>query len=157
MMQKRIVFLALFLSLASLGILKAHIFPDESLWKLLMQIEWKYKYNEEFKAKVPVPKFNDKIKALADKEVTITGFVVPMEMYGGKGNEFTIISAFPASSCFFCGGSGPESVMEVYPKKKNKASTLKTKVTYKGKLELNYNDFNHLIYILRDAELVSSN
>jgi hypothetical protein len=54
--------------------------------------------------------------------------------------------------CFFCGGAGPESVMEVYAKEAIKYTT--EAIIIKGKLELNSNDVNQLMYILNDAEMI---
>ena len=153
-MTKRIIIVSILLSLGLLGFVKGEAICLDSIWKTLKQITWKYKYSEEFKAKVAYPEFGPDIKALENKEVTITGFVVPVEMYAGEGQEYIILSAFPASSCFFCGGAGPESVIEVYPTDDSAFSSLKRTVTFKGKLELNPDDFSHLIYILRDAEYV---
>ena len=153
-MIKRTVILSFLLCLAILGYVQGEIINLDNIWKTLKEVTWKYKYSEEFKAKVAYPDFGASIKALENKEVTITGFVVPVEMYAGEGQEFLILSAFPASSCFFCGGAGPESVIEVYPTSESAFSSLKRTVTFKGKLELNPDDFSHLIYILRDAEYV---
>ncbi|MDX2302575.1 MAG: hypothetical protein NW226_07220 [Microscillaceae bacterium] len=126
----------------------AFSFFNEDIWRTLFKVEWQKKYNAEFKIKVDAPRFTPEIKALDKKEITISGYVVPVEMYGS--DDYVILSAYPANQCFFCGGAGPESVMEVYPlyTKKRFAGE---RVTLKGRLELNENDHNHLIYILRDA------
>jgi hypothetical protein len=56
--------------------------------------------------------------------------------------------------CFFCGGAGPETVMEVISKEPIKYTT--EAITIKGKLDLNANDINRLMYGLKDAELIKS-
>jgi len=53
--------------------------------------------------------------------------------------------------CFFCGGAGPETVMEVFAKEPIKYSA--EPVMLKGKLELNDSDVNRLIYTLKDVEI----
>lgn len=121
-----------------------------SIWQTLFKVTWYKKFNAELKAEIPYPKFNESIKALDGKEITISGFVIPLDMYAG---EYVVLSAFPANQCYFCGGAGPESVIEVYTS--NQRNTFATqKVTFKGKLELNDSDHSHLIYILRDAKQV---
>jgi hypothetical protein len=55
--------------------------------------------------------------------------------------------------CFFCGGAGPETVMEVTSLEPVKYST--ERIVLKGKLLLNKDNINRLMYILIDAELVT--
>ena len=54
--------------------------------------------------------------------------------------------------CFFCGGAGPETVMEVVAKEEIEYSA--EAVVIKGKLELNDSDINRLMFAMSDATLV---
>ena len=54
--------------------------------------------------------------------------------------------------CFFCGGAGPETIMEVYTKEEIDYTA--EAVIVKGVLKLNDSDINRLIYALEDVELV---
>ena len=153
--MKKIYFYALglvllFTSLELMAINSSFPFfrPKEDIWRVLFKVEWQRKYNKKLKIKVDAPKFTPEIKALDNKEITIKGYEVPVEMYGG--GDYVILSAYPANQCFFCGGAGPESVIEVYKRNQNKRF-LGNRITIKGTLELNEDDHNHLIYILRDA------
>jgi hypothetical protein len=56
--------------------------------------------------------------------------------------------------CFFCGGAGPETVMDVFAT--NPVEYSAEQVTLRGKLELNATDINRLMYALTDAELVKN-
>ncbi|HAB31280.1 MAG TPA: DUF3299 domain-containing protein [Cryomorphaceae bacterium] len=47
------------------------------------------------------------LTSLRGQEIYITGYVLPVDTKG----EIYALSAYPFSSCFFCGGAGPESVM----------------------------------------------
>jgi hypothetical protein len=118
-----------------------------NIWQTLFKITWQKKYNAELKVQIEYPKFSPEVQALSGKEITITGYVIPSDMYEG---DFVVLSAYPVSSCYFCGGAGPESVMEVYPKNQRRSFATE-KVTFKGKLKLNPDDHTHLIYILQDA------
>ena len=100
--------------------------------------------------KVDVPVFSEDIKAMSGKVITIKGYIIPVEGY--KSHKEFVFSAFPYNMCFFCGGAGPETVMEVTSKEAIKYSA--EPITIKGKLELNDSDVNRLIYGLKDAELV---
>ena len=123
--------------------------PTESMWKTLARITYKKEYDEFLGFKIDKPVFSDQIKALNGKEVTIRGFIIPVEGY--KSHKEFILSAFPYSMCFFCGGAGPESVMEVMAIEPIEYSA--EPVVIKGKLKLNYDDVNKLMYSLTDAKI----
>lgn len=146
-MKKRIVIWVCLLAMLSVSFQK----PSVTLWKVLMKVKWVKKYDKKARAYFYAPKFNKKVKALDGKEITIRGYLIPVDLYGD--GDFAIISALPVASCFFCGGAGPETVMEVYTKQKIKADK-SGKVTFKGRLELNEDNADHLIYILRDAKVM---
>ena len=96
------------------------------------------------------PTISDQVKALEGEEIEVRGYVIPVEGY--KSHTEFIFSAFPYNMCFFCGGAGPETVMEVYA---NEAIQYQTEsITIRGTLELNDSDINKLMYILRDVTLV---
>ncbi|GAB4477807.1 MAG: hypothetical protein OHK0057_27950 [Thermoflexibacter sp.] len=132
--------LLLFASMASLA--------QELTWKILADVSWERKYNKEYDEYINYPKFGNIVKPFDKKEVIIKGYLLPVEVEG----DYIVISAFPYQSCFFCGGAGVESVMEVYLKKKKTVKAMQIRV--KGKLELNATDVNHLVYLLKDAEIV---
>lgn len=148
--MKKIIVLSLTLLLAGAG---SQVFAQESLWKTLSKLTYKKQYDEMLGFKVDVPVFSEEIKALEGKTVTVKGYIIPVEGY--KGHKEFIFSAFPYSMCFFCGGAGPETVMEVFAKEPVKYTA--EAVTLKGKLELNGSDINRLIYGLREVELVKTN
>jgi hypothetical protein len=122
----------------------------KSLWSTLGKVTFKKQYDDMLGFKVDVPIFSPEIKNLQGKSVEIKGYIIPVEGY--KGSKEFVFSAFPYNMCFFCGGAGPESVMEVYAKEAIKYTT--EAIIIKGKLELNSNDVNQLMYILNDAEMV---
>lgn len=94
------------------------------------------------------PTFGPTLKRLENREITIKGFMVPIDP---ESNQY-VLSAYPYSMCFFCGGAGPESVMGLKLKKNRKFKTDETH-TFRGKLTLNANDIYELNYILTDAEI----
>lgn len=51
--------------------------------------------------------FPAEILALQGQRIRITGYMVPVDVTG----KVYALSAYTFSSCFFCGGAGPESVM----------------------------------------------
>ncbi len=148
-MKKPILLVLFACFLVSLSVSEAHA-QDTNLWKSLANLTFKKEYDEMLGFKVDVPVFNDDLKAMAGEEITIKGYIIPVEGY--KSHTEFVFSAYPYNMCFFCGGAGPETVMEVYAKEAIKYTA--EPVTIKGKLELNDSDINRLIYALNDAVLV---
>jgi hypothetical protein len=120
----------------------------DNTWKTLSKITFKKEYDEVLGLKIDVPVFGKEVKALEGKEVTVKGYIIPTDGY--KSQTAFVFSAFPYNMCFFCGGAGPETVIEV---------STKLPITYtsepiylKGILRLNGADVNRLIYSLEKAE-----
>ena len=124
---------------------------QSKMWKSLAKITYKKEYDEMLGFKVDVPVFSEEVQSLEGKEIKIKGYIIPVEGY--KSHKEFIFSAFPYNMCFFCGGAGPETVMEIYASEPVKYTA--EPVVLKGKLELNSSDINRLIYALNDATLVS--
>ena len=122
----------------------------KSLWKTLAKITYKKKYDELMGFKIDVPVFSEPIKKLDGQMVTVKGYIIPVEGY--KSHKEFILSAFPYNMCFFCGGAGPETVMEVEAVEGVEYSA--EQVLLRGKLSLNDDDINRLMYLLTDAVLV---
>lgn len=99
--------------------------------------------------KVDMPVFSDQIKELEGKEITIKGYIVPTEGY--KSHTEFILSAFPYNMCFFCGGAGPETVMEVESLEGVKFTA--DPIIMTGILRLNDSDINKLMYKIEEARI----
>lgn len=149
-MKKSIVFA--FLTIGLFSVAPSFAQTSENLWKTLGKITFKKQYDELLGFKVDVPVFSQEILAMEGKTVTIKGYIIPVEGY--KSHKEFVFSAYPYNMCFFCGGAGPETVMEVYAKDPIKYTA--EPITIKGKLELNSTDVNRLIYALNDVVLVTT-
>lgn len=123
---------------------------DVNTWKTLSKITFKKEYDEIMGFKVDKPVFSDDIKAMEGKEILVKGYIIPVEGYASH-KEF-IFSAFPYNMCFFCGGAGPETVMEIEAKEPVKYTA--EQIYLKGILSLNSDDINHLMYKLTDVTQV---
>lgn len=122
-----------------------------NLWKELAKVSYEKKYDELLGFKVDVPVFGQSVRELEGQTVEISGYIVPVEGY--KSHEEFVFSAYPYNMCFFCGGAGPETVMEVVATEPVKYST--DRIVLRGTLRLNDSDINRLMYLLTDAELVA--
>jgi hypothetical protein len=123
--------------------------PQKITWEILKDVTFKKKWYEKESIFMLYPTFGPNIKKVENKTVLIKGYMVPVDP---ESNQY-VLSAYPYSMCFFCGGAGPESVMGLKLKKNRKFKTDEIHV-FKGKLELNANDIYELNYILTDAEVM---
>lgn len=117
-------------------------------WAFLAKVEWGEKYFEEYDELVYYPNFSKEVKEMNGKLVELKGYVIPVDVESG----FYVLSAFPFSSCFFCGNAGPESVVELQFSGKLKQTYNTDHVaTFRGRLKLNWDDLEHCNYILEDV------
>ncbi len=123
---------------------------QNNVWRTLSKITYKKEYDESMGFKVDVPVFSQDVQALDGKEVVVKGYIIPLEDYGGQSNF--VFSAFPYSSCFFCGAAGPETVMQV--KASAPIEYTSEQITLRGVLSLNNTDRNELMYAISSAVLV---
>jgi hypothetical protein len=145
-MKRTILFFTIFLSLTVI------VSGQADTWKTLSKISYKKEFDELMGFKIDKPVFSDAIKSLNGKEITIKGYIIPVEGY--KSHKEFIFSAFPYSMCFFCGGAGPETVMEVRTKEAVKYTA--ESIVLKGILTLNDTDINKLMFRLDKASLVKN-
>ncbi len=120
----------------------------QGVWKNLSEVS--YKISEDQFGELYVPVFSENIKKLEGKVVEADGYIIPFE--GMFKPEHIILSSLPLAECFFCGSGGPETVMEVMLTNPIKYTSKRVKV--RGKLTLNSNDPEKLMYILKDAQLI---
>lgn len=127
---------------------KEIIVTDTLTWSLLGKIDYLKKADKLY-GEVMFPVINIKLKALQGKEVAISGFIIPID------NKNYAISKNVFAACFFCGKSGPETLMGI--KFKGNLPKLKTDqyVTLKGKFRYNDNDVEDWIYHIENAEITA--
>ncbi|MEZ4886056.1 MAG: hypothetical protein R3E32_15080 [Chitinophagales bacterium] len=113
-------------------------------WKQLMDVHF-----EEDEMGESTPIFSKAVQAYNFQTVMVEGFMIPVDVEG----DYYVLSAFPYSSCFFCGNAGPESVVELRLAKKGQRFQMDDARKFKGMLVLSQTP-NGLIYVLEDAELV---
>jgi hypothetical protein len=98
------------------------------------------------------PFFGADVQRLNHKPVNIRGFLVPVSHSEG----FYALSALPYQSCFFCGGAGPESVIDIrFLSRPDLPKTADAIITLAGTLRLNDSSFYDLCYILEGAVVVA--
>jgi uncharacterized membrane protein YcgQ (UPF0703/DUF1980 family) len=122
------------------------------IWALFGKTKFTEKLNREFNMYFLYPQFPPELKAFEGKEITVSGFFIPLEV---ENTNMVVLSKFPMAQCFFCGGAGPESILVAYlktkPSKKHKTDEI---IKIKGRLKLNDKDIEELNFILQDAVIV---
>ncbi len=142
----------LLIALISLGWANANFAQKKAnpdVWKKLENVTFKKHFHKELGIYVDKPIFGKGVKKISNKTVTVKGYIIPLEGY--EGQTYFIFSKFPYSMCFFCGGAGPETVMEVDMVKGKKIKYTSKQITIKGKLKLNDDNIDKLMYLLVDA------
>ncbi len=118
-------------------------------WDNLSDVSFTPKYFKEVDEDLLYPSFGASVRALDGEEVYIQGYMLPM----APDEDCYILSRFPFAACFFCGGSGPESVVELQLKPDHPEFDMDQVVTIRGRLRLNQDDINYCNYILEEAEV----
>lgn len=120
-------------------------------WALFENAIFKDVFVEEYRAYGTLLVRNDPMKRIDGSIITITGYYIPV-----GDPDLIILSKYPYANCFFCGGAGMESILEVIPKNKpDKKWKVDEKLTFQGRLVLNYDDWNRVCFILEDAEWIN--
>ena len=120
-------------------------------WSAFARTKFETKYNEKAGEYFMSPVFPAELKALVGKEVDLEGYYMPIDV---DGDKYIILSKFPFSQCFFCGGAGPESIAEVTFKVKPGKFEADQFIHIRGKLKLNETDFDHGNFLVEDAVLL---
>ena len=118
-------------------------------WKELANVSFKTKLDKSGNYPIQYPIFGEKVKGIDGKEITLKGFIVPLNDL--KGDSFFVLSMLPFDICYFCGGAGPETVVEVHTKKLYRFTEKAIQV--KGTLKINGADPAQLMYVLENAEI----
>ena len=120
----------------------------ELTWRMLEDVEFKDVYVEELDAYYWKPTFGDIVNGLEGKEVHITGYMIPVDL----DEDFYVLSRYPFANCFFCGGAGPESVIDLrFDGKSPRVYQTDERLTFAGKFRLNADDVYQMNYILDGA------
>ncbi len=143
-----LVVFSLFFSLCANG----QITPVEGTWRTLSMVTYKTEFDEDWGMDIEIPIVSPVAMKLNGTEIEVDGFIIPLT--GKVKQSHLMLSALPQSMCFFCGGAGPESAMEVFMKDKKEVEYVPEKVRFRGTLRINAKDAASLLYSLDNAVIV---
>jgi len=139
-----------FLIMVLLGGMVGSVQGQEVLdWVTLADVSFKKEYSEELTLEYDVATFGDLIKQFDGKEVQISGYVIALDALGVS----FVLSRNPNATCFFCGGGGPETIVDIKVKPKAlKRYKMDERKTFKGILKMYPDNSGSFIYLLTEAE-----
>jgi len=128
----------------------------ENYWEEMMDVTVKSKFDPATENFTSTPTFGKKISKLDGKKIYLKGFIIPADLTKGR----MTLSKFSYSSCYFCGGAGPESVIEIVAKnpiiyRMDKPIILEGTLRINRKTDDQEYDPFRLLYILEDATYYS--
>ena len=125
----------LFLTIAFALSLQSVVAQRMVEWSTLANVTFYREYSAQFGFEVNVkpPKFAPEILALDGQNVKVRGYVIPVDVDLG----LFMVSANPFANCFFCGGAGPETVVELFGAEKFPRFNTDEVVTFQGKFQVN--------------------
>lgn len=121
---------------------------DTLTWKLLGEIKYVRKKHASY-GEVDFPLVNTKLRKLQSKPVVISGFVVPID------NKNYALSKNVFAACFFCGKSGPETIVGLKFKGATPKLKTDTYLTIKGTFKYNETDVENWIYNMEQVEILA--
>jgi len=120
-------------------------------WSILSDVKFREKLIKEYNSVYFLPKFGKQPKAIAGKEVILSGYLIPLSA------DFSqlVLSKTPYASCFFCGQSGPDTVveLELSPDSKRRFFRMDDFVQVTGIFSLSKNAAQSLPYKLTNARM----
>jgi hypothetical protein len=119
-------------------------------WKILSTVRIENTTDKSGKYQVSIPIFSPELKKIDGKEIILKGYIIPLQEL--RKQNYFVLSRYPYSLCYFCGGAGIETVVEVNSKQEIKFTD--NAIILRGILKLNPTNPNQLLYILNQAEIV---
>lgn len=117
-------------------------------WQVLSDV--KFESIKKDDQEMDLPKFGMRAQGFDGKKIRLKGYLVPLSDFGGT--DGFMLSSLPLNACFFCGGAGPETVVEIQVKQSVKFTS--ALVILEGILVLNSDDPDHHIYILKEVSRI---
>jgi hypothetical protein len=125
---------------------------ETDAWKILSEVRFETKSTGEDGYEMDVPRFSDRLKSYNGKKIILKGYLIPLSEMGGK--QAYMLSSLPFNSCYFCGGAGPETVIEIDTKQIISFTT--NQIIMEGVFVLNEKDLDHHMYILKQAKRIEN-
>lgn len=124
--------------------IKQATLKDKTLWDKLTAVRY------EIKTDGYVPFFDSRQLDLEQKEVILEGYLIQTEV--STASNYLLLSLYPYQTCFFCGGAGIETLVEIEATKPITYTDKPVKI--KGILHLNRKIDAAFFYTIKNAILL---
>ena len=126
-------------------------------WKDLDDVEMEEDFDSTYQVAILYPTFGEHIKQFDGKEVSLKGYLIPIDIEEGK--YALSQNTYGASYWNSCGANFDPTwytdvQLNIVTKKRYLGFKLNQPITFIGRLKLNSTEVTDLIYILEDAELL---
>lgn len=119
-------------------------------WDILSRVSFDSPRGMDRTYESPQPIFSDAILVLEGEEVTLKGYIYPLE--SKLATQHFILSANPLNACYFCQKAGPETVIEIHSK--FLIQYTRKPIKMRGRFKIKSADPMGILYELHDAEQV---
>ena len=123
--------------------------PFNLSWKSLSETSFSEYFNETKNIWTLEGVFPVSIRKLNGSDVKITGYVIQIDI---KKRSY-VLSAYPYSSCYFCGGAGPESIINLQLNDLKHHIETDAIKTFSGVLDLQSRPKNGFYFTLINARI----
>ena len=142
------IYKSIFGLLFSLPLISAFI-CEQNYWQVLAEVRFS-KTLDANGHEIDIPVFSARLQSYHGKEIMLEGYLIPLSETGAASYMF---SKLPFNVCYFCGGAGPETVVELQTSKPIDFTS--KRIACRGILLLNSKDPDHHIFILQNASIVT--
>ncbi len=123
-------------------------------WNMLQDVKIEETYFPKHNANGNYAEFGVSPLFLREKKITISGYMIPYIVDSTSKELRYFLSYYPNSACFFCGGNGPETILELMLNPEHRNFRSDEYLKFKGKLVLNNGNPFMLNYLLYNAEVI---
>jgi len=121
-------------------------------WNTLAMVNTESKFDDMMGMVIKTATPTPIAEALNGETITIRGYIIALDAKAAL--KHFMFSRYPQNMCFFCGGAGPESAMQVFLPEGKSIDFTKDKIEIRGTLNIQKGDPSGLIYTMSGAELI---
>lgn len=126
----------------------------QTTWGMLQDVKIEQTYFPKYKTSGYYAEFGASPLFLRDKNIQIEGYMIPYVIDSTSKTTHYFLSYYPNSTCFFCSGNGPETILQLKFDGKHRNFRSDEYLTFRGKLVLNNGNPGLLNYLLYNAKAV---
>lgn len=120
-------------------------------WEMLSDVSFPKLGDQDLDTLAYYPLYGSETVQMHDRRVVVQGFIIVVD----KRKGHYVLSRHPFAACYFCGGGGVESIIDVVFLEEAPELRTDDYVSLEGTFLLNPENLEFGIYLLKDAELAN--